>query len=174
MKIILILLFLFLQSCFIFKDDEEYKKYIFNKSSNHSENVKRITYNEINGVYYPADISQDEVLDYIEYFKKDESDSVHYRLGYITNRCNSSDKVQCDTLRFFVQKLIPYPVSLEKKVSIIDSTDIWSIVMEKVYHKTKNDSIVFEKNLEYDERLGIFFINSIVHKRPLLYHVLKL
>lgn len=63
---------------------------------------------------------------------------------------------------------------LSIKKSLGPSTDIWSIVMEKVYHKTKNDSIVFEKNLEYDERLGIFFINSIVHKRPLLYHVLKL
>jgi hypothetical protein len=165
MRIILLLLLLFLQSCFIFKGEIKNKTLNSNDLFHNSENEIELTYNECNGVYHPTYMNQNEVLDYIEYFKKDESDSVHYRLGYINNWwCYSSDKVQCDTLRFFVQKLIPYPVTLKNKTTIIDSTDIWYVDMEKIYYKAKNDSIVFEKNLEANDDRNLFLIRNVVHK----------
>ena len=51
---------------------------------------------KINGIYYPDYMSEDEVLGYAEKFKKDEGDSVHYRLGAIGNwNCVSADGVTC-------------------------------------------------------------------------------
>ena len=86
-------------------------------------------------------------------FKRDEGDSVHYRLGCIGHwRCVSTDSVTCDTLRLFVLKLVPF--SPPQKMMTELTSNVWQVERTMEYDLVNQKMISIKDSIDDD---GIYF-----------------
>jgi len=99
----------------------------FKNNSKEMEKYKRYSECEFAGDYYRG-VFYSTVLDtvvvsyYINYFKKDPSDSIRIRLSNIEcdiNSCLENGEKKCDNLDFLVVKLEPFK---------LDTLTVWSIL----------------------------------------------
>lgn len=142
MKILLFFLVLLLFSCHTYNKGEQSK----HPYLNYPPGTIRVNKKIVDGICYPDYMREEEVNKYADMFKRDEGDSVHYRLGCIGHwRCVSADSVTCDTLRLFVLKLVPFfhknqsMMNLTSNVWMVDRMTEYGLVGEKMI--SKKDSI---------------------------------
>ena len=148
MKILLLCFVLLLCSCHIYNKGKLSKPPYLNNPPG----TIRVNKKVVDGICYPDYMQEEEVHRYADMFKRDEGDSVHYRLGCIGHwRCVSADSVTCDTLRLFVLKLVPYSrknqsmTDLTSNVWMVEQMTEYGLVDEKII--SMNDSI--DDDLEY-------------------------
>lgn len=107
----------------------------------------------VNGLCYPDYMQEEEVHKYADMFKRDEGDSVHYRLGCIGHwRCVSTDSVTCDTLRLFVLKLVPF--SPPKKMMTELTSNVWQVERTMEYDLVNQKMISIKDSIDDD---GMYF-----------------
>ncbi|WP_295684496.1 hypothetical protein [uncultured Fibrobacter sp.] len=96
-------------------------------------------------------MQEEEVHKYADMFKRDEGDSVHYRLGRIGGdwRCVSTDSVTCDTLRLFVLKLVPF--SPPKKMMTELTSNVWQVERTMEYDLVNQKMISIKDSIDDDD-----------------------
>ncbi len=111
----------------------------------------RINKKLVNGLCYPDYMQEEEVHKYADMFKRDEGDSVHYRLGRIGGdwRCVSTDSVTCDTLRLFVLKLVPF--SPPKKMMTELTSNVWQVERTMEYDLVNQKMISIKDSIDDDD-----------------------
>jgi hypothetical protein len=133
------------------------------------KNNKELEYKVVNGVYCPDYVDADSVLKYIEKFKRDEGDSIHYRLGLvdryycpITDGNLQENPKICDSLCYFVYKLVPfrekYKEWLTKKFP-----ENWMIEETQVF--CVNGANIEQRENEPSGDLHFFFIKEKVKSK---------
>jgi hypothetical protein len=136
MKLLLIYFVLFLCCCHTTIHQEP----IVITEQKDDADIIELHWKGVNGICYPDYMEESEVLLYAEALRKDEGDSVRYRLGVINDwKCKSSDRVTCDTLYLFVFKLVPF-FHVNKLVMKFGS-DAWQIEKRLDYYKVNGGNL---------------------------------
>ena len=149
MKILLFFLVLLLFSCHTYNKGEQSK----HPYLNYPPGTIRVNKKIVDGICYPDYMQEEEVHKYADMFKRDEGDSVHYRLGCIGHwRCVSTDSVTCDTLRLFVLKLVPF--SPPQKMMTELTSNVWQVERTMEYDLVNQKMISIKDSIDDD---GIYF-----------------